>query len=147
MSVLWTDFGNKALLSKAFDAVPLTTFQPVFGVLLEGPPPMDRSKVYFLDYPYTFTRTDFFAFVVYPSQPHTLQLGGGRAVLQWGPPAMSLNVVSAFTAYGIIWCSDAFDVCWVDKWDTPHEYAVGDIVRILPWVTMTSECPPLGGCT
>ena len=146
MPVLWTDYGTKALLSNAFDAVPFATFKPVYGVLLNDVPPMDRTLIDFLDYPWTFTAGTFFAFVVYPSVPHTLETVGGRAVLQWGPPALELGVAEDFTCHGMIWCDGTFKVFWVDKWDTPHAYETGEVIRIIPWVTMASECPPLGGC-
>lgn len=146
MPVLWTDWGSKALLSVAFESSPITTFQPVYGVLLIGPPPMDKSKIDFLDYPYSFTAATFFAFVVGPSSPHTLTLAGGRAVLQWGPPALELTAAIDFTCYGVIWCDGTFKVLWVDEWPTPHSYLAGEFIRVLPYVTMASECPPLGGC-
>ena len=118
----------------------------IFGVVLTADFEPAKAKTSFLDYPWSFSVLEFFAFVVGAGSAHTLDTTGGRAVIQWGPPALSLDVVEAFTLYGMIWCVDTFDVLWSDKWDTPKAYVIGDSVRIIPAATMTSECPPLGGC-
>jgi len=146
MSVLWTHYGSKALLERAFREPPTVTLVTTFGLPLIASPTMDPTKETYTDWPFTFTKTSPGFVQIGFSTPWSLSIVGGRAVGQWGPPAFALTVTVAFTCYGFIWANASLKVLWADKWDTPRAYAIGDTLQILPWVTMVSECPPLGGC-
>lgn len=147
MSVLWTDAGALAVLERCFRSPPSVTLLTAFAAPMDAAPVMDRTRTAFGDWPTNGSVLDPGFFELTFATPFVKSIVGGRAVGTFGPPAFNFTVLTAFVCYGWVFANPFFDVMWVDRFDTPRSLSVGDSFQYLPWVTMTSECPPLGGCS
>lgn len=147
MPTLLTNFGAAAYLRTVYKLESPVSGGNVTAFFLESDPMMDRTKVTLSDWPFSTAHTDPGRQPLAPSETVGPEIVGGRAVLQWGPPAYQFTCLDSWECYGLVFVTDTDDVIWVDRWPTPRKFSTGDIFQIIPSVTMTSECPPLGGCT
>jgi len=147
MPTLLTDFGAKAYLRTVFKLESPVSGGNLIVFFMSADPVMDRTKVSIADWPYDTGVTDPARQPLAPSETVGPEIIGGRAVLQWGPPAYQFTALVSWECFGLIFATETDDVVWVDRWPTPRKFTEGDVFWLIPSVSMTSECPPLGGCS
>lgn len=116
-----------------------------FVWLLGAAPPLDRTRVDKSQYTILGT-VDPVAHEIDSSMTALATIVDGRAVVQWGPPALVYAATENCTVYGIVVINEENKVSWFDRFNTPVTLETGQTISVIPAYRATSECPPLGGC-
>jgi len=146
--VLLTDWGAALYLKFLSGQESFATIEQLECWLLVGPPPMDKTLIHIDSYPIATDECDPVRFFLETADSSEPEIVNGRAVIQWGPPAYQATALEEWTCYGTLLHSNAKErVISVERFDTPRLFTTGQVLQLLPSVTMTSECPPLGGCS
>lgn len=116
-------------------------------MLLAAQPPLDRTKTAVSDYVPAGSKASPLDWTLTFEEVTGPAIVNGRAVVQWGPPGLTFNVLESFTCWGFLVGGADDQVLWVDRFDTPQVVAMGGFVTVVPAIAITSEYPPLGGGT
>ena len=147
MPVLLTDYGARLYLKLLSGQTAFDYYGPLTMWFLYADPIMDRKRILYEQWPAAESQTDPRNMPLETALASDPVIIGPRAVMQWGPPAYQFNVSEDFTCYGTIYVGGENFVIWADRWETPLEFVAGSLMGVIPSASMTSECPPAGGCS